>query len=147
VSLIGKYEGRDFDVRDVTFTVGEGSEQNVIAGIDIAIEKFKKGETSKLTIKSQYAFGTQGSEQFNIPPNATVEYVVTLNSFERAEESWALDTKERIEQAKIFKEKGTNYFKASKFTLAVKMYKKIIDYLGSQKGKYNLSFCICFFIY
>jgi FK506-binding protein 4/5 len=133
VSLIGKYEGRDFDVRDVTFTVGEGSEQNVIAGIDIAIEKFKKGETSKLTIKSQYAFGTQGSEEFNIPPNATVEYVVTLNSFERAEESWALDIKERIEQAKIFKEKGTNYFKASKFTLAVKMYKKIIDYLGSQK--------------
>lgn len=134
VSLIGKYEGTEFDVRDVSFIVGEGSEQNVISGIDIAIEKFKKGETSKLVIKPQYAFGAQGSPQFNIPPNATVEYTVTLKNFERIKESWALDTKERIEQSKIFKEKGTNYFKASKFDLAVKMYKKIIEYLKSQKG-------------
>ncbi|RZC35152.1 FKBP C, Metallophos, and/or TPR 11 domain containing protein [Asbolus verrucosus] len=133
VSLVGKYEGREFDVRDVSFTVGEGSEQNIILGIDKAIEKFKKGEISRLTIKPHYAFGAQGSEEFNIPPNATVEYTVTLKSFERTKESWALDTKERVEQAKIFKEKGTNYFKTLKFNLAVKMYKKIIDYLESQK--------------
>ncbi|XP_063911396.1 FK506-binding protein 59 [Zophobas morio] len=133
VSLVGKHDGKEFDVRDVTFTVGEGSEQNVILGIDKAIEKFKKGETSKLIIKPHYAFGSQGSTEFNIPPNATVEYTVTLKEFERVKESWALDTKERVEQAKIFKEKGTGYFKVSKFKLAIKMYKKIIDYLDSQK--------------
>lgn len=136
MSLIGKYEGREFDVRDVQFTVGEASEQNIILGIDKAIEKFKKGETSRLIIKPQYAFGSQGSTEFNIPPNATVEYTVTLKNFERVKESWALDTKERVEQAKIFKEKGTNYFKASKFKLAIKMYKKIVEYLESQKGKW-----------
>ncbi|XP_008192785.2 FK506-binding protein 59 [Tribolium castaneum] len=133
VHLIGKYENKEFDVRDVTFTVGEASEQNVISGIDIAIEKFKKGETSKLVIKPQYAFGTEGCSEFNIPPNGTVEYTVTLKNFERVKESWALDTKERVEQSKIFKEKGTNYFKANKFQLAIKMYKKIIEYLESQK--------------
>lgn len=30
-----------------------------------------------------YAFGEKGNEQFGIPPNATVEYTVTLIEFER----------------------------------------------------------------
>lgn len=134
VSLVGKYKGREFDVRDVSFTVGEGLEQNVILGVDTGITTFKKGETSKLIIKPQHAFGAQGSTEFNIEPNATVEYTVTLKNFEKAKESWALDSNERVEQARIFKEKGTNYFKNNKFLLAIKMYKKIIEYLESHKG-------------
>lgn len=134
VHLIGTYEGRVFDERDVSFTVGEGSEQNIIPGIEHALEKFTKGETSKLVIKPQYAFGSQGSTEFNIPPNATIEYTVTLKTFERPKESWALDAKERVEQANLFKEKGTQYFKASKFQLAVKMYKKVLEFIENEKG-------------
>ena len=36
-----------------------------------------------------------------------------------------------MEQAKIFKEKGTAYFKQNKFNLANKMYNKVISYISS----------------
>lgn len=133
VHLQGKYEGNIFDERDVTFTIGEGSEEKIIPGIEKAIERFKKGEKSKLIIKPQYAFGNKGCSEWNIPPNAKVEYVVTLKNFEKAKESWSLDTAEKIEQCKLFKEKGTNYFKQEKYNLAIKMYKKIQSFLDSDK--------------
>lgn len=43
----------------------------------------KKGETARVNIKPQYAFGTEGNSAFGIPPNATVEYTVTLKAFEK----------------------------------------------------------------
>ncbi|KAJ8912897.1 hypothetical protein NQ315_011220 [Exocentrus adspersus] len=133
VHVVGKYQGNIFDERDVTFTVGEGSEANIIPGVEHAIEKFKKGETSRLIIAPQYAFGQNGNAEINVPPNATVEYVVTLKNFEKAKESWSLDTEEKIEQCKLFKEKGTAYFKAGKYPLAIKLYKKIHTYLENEK--------------
>lgn len=63
--------------------MSEGLDINVIEGVEKALEKFKKGETSDLTIKPKYAFGAAGSSEFNIPPNATVQYTVTLKSFEK----------------------------------------------------------------
>lgn len=120
----------------MTFTVGEGSEENIISGIEIAVEKLKKNEKCRLKITPRYAFGDKGSSKYNIPPNATVEYEVTLKIFEKAKESWALDTKEKIEQSQLFKEKGTNYFKASKYELALKLYKRIQSYLESDSGKH-----------
>nr|CAH7740033.1 unnamed protein product [Callosobruchus chinensis] len=135
IHLTGKHEGRVFVDKDVNFTVGEGCEANIIKGIEIAIEKFKKGEVSKLTIKPQYAYGAEGYPEFGIPPNATLEYVVELKNFERVKDSWALDDEERVEQCKLFKDRGTSYFKAGKFKLALKLYKRIVSYLehGSEK--------------
>lgn len=65
------------------FHIGEGEDVEVIEGVEKAIYKFKCGETSRLKIKSKYAFGKTGKEQFNIPPEADVEYTVTLKSFEK----------------------------------------------------------------
>lgn len=81
--LSGKFENRVFDERDVSFTVGEGSEANVVDGVERAVEKMKKGETARLVIKSQYAFGAEGNQELGIPPNAVVEYTVTLKTFEK----------------------------------------------------------------
>ncbi|XP_057655675.1 FK506-binding protein 59 [Diorhabda carinulata] len=130
--IVGKYENRIFDERDVTFTVGEGSEANIISGIDIAIQKFKKNETSRLIIKPKYAFGQEGSKEYNIPPNATVDYTVTLKKFEKLKETWSMDGQEKIEQSKMCKEKGTYYFKAGKYDLAIKLYKRIQSYLENE---------------
>lgn len=47
----------------------------------------------------------------------------------QAVEIWSLKAHEKIEQAKIFKEKGTAYFKVNKYNLAIKMYKKVISFL------------------
>lgn len=40
-----------------------------------------------------------------------------------------MSNSERGEQAKVYKEKGTNYFKKANYPLAIKMYKKSIDVL------------------
>ncbi|XP_050308146.1 FK506-binding protein 59 [Anthonomus grandis grandis] len=125
VHITGIYEGRTFEDRDVTFNIGEGSDQGVIEGIEKALKKFKRNETSRLKIAAKYAFGKEGAKEFGIPPNATVDYLVTLKNFEKAKEGWEMDVEEKIEQCKLFKEKGTNYFKNGKYQLAIKLYKRI----------------------
>nr|XP_022905761.1 FK506-binding protein 59 [Onthophagus taurus] len=129
IHLVGTHEGRVFDERDVSFCLGEGLNVNIVEGVENALESMKKGEKSRIIVKSKYGFGSNGSEEFKIPPDATLEYVVTLKTFEKAKECWSMDIEEKIEQAKLFKEKGTNYFKEGKLQLAVKMYKKVLSYL------------------
>uniref|UniRef100_A0A1W7R9X1 peptidylprolyl isomerase n=1 Tax=Hadrurus spadix TaxID=141984 RepID=A0A1W7R9X1_9SCOR len=129
VHLIGKINGNVFEDRDVNFIVGEGSENGIVEGIEQAIQKFQKGERSLLKLNSRYAFGAEGKPNENIPPNADVEYDVTLKNFEKAKGSWEMDSDEKLEQSEISKTKGTNYFKAGKYNLAAKQYKKIIDCL------------------
>ena len=83
VTIVGEYDGKKFEERDVMFSLGEGEDIGIIEGIEMALEKFNSGEKSKLIIKSQYAFKTAGKPEFNIPPNATVQYTVTLKNFEK----------------------------------------------------------------
>ena len=135
VSLLGRHNGRVFDERDVSFTLGEGAEQSIPDGVEQALQKFKKHERSLLQLKAAYAFGSVGHEQFGLPANADVEYEVELKSFEKAKEAWSMDADEKLEQAKICKEQGTNHFKAGKFALAIKQYKKIVSFLEFEKSK------------
>lgn len=123
-----------FEEREVSFNIGEGSDIGIIDGVEKALEKFKRGETSRCIIQPKYAFGENGKPEWNIPSNASIEYTITLKSFEKAKESWSLDTDERIQQCELFKEKGTAYFKQNKFDLATKMYKRVTAFLASEKG-------------
>lgn len=130
MELEGKLpDGKVFDTRTVTFTLGEGTESNICEGIERALEKFALGEKSRLTLQPRYAFKSEGNKEMGVPPNSVVEYVVKLTSFEKAKESWAMDGEEKLEQAKIAKEKGTSYFKSNKFQLAIKKYKKVVSLL------------------
>lgn len=129
VDLEGRLGGRVFDDRSLEFVVGEGSEHNVIKGVETAVQKMKKGEKSLLRISPKYAFKAEGHEEFGVPPNATVEYVVTLKSFENAKEPWEMDVDEKIEQAELSKKKGTDFVKAGKYSLALHSYKRAVDLL------------------
>ncbi|XP_048005717.1 FK506-binding protein 59 isoform X1 [Leguminivora glycinivorella] len=131
VELEGKIlpDGKVFDTRTLTFPLGEGADSNVCEGVERALEKFLKGEKSRLTIQPKYAFKSEGNTDLGVPANTAVEYVVKLTNFEKAKESWSMDGPEKLEQAKIYKEKGTNYFKAGKHQLAIKMYKRVISLL------------------
>lgn len=91
----------------------------------------KHSSLFRLILKSKYAFGSEGNSKFNIPPNATVEYVVTLNKCEMAPESWKLDSEEQIEQSKIYKDKGTGYLKHEKYNLALKMYERSYGFVNT----------------
>ncbi|XP_062997034.1 peptidyl-prolyl cis-trans isomerase FKBP5 [Elgaria multicarinata webbii] len=134
IHLKGFCDGRMFDCRDVAFTVGEGEDHDIPIGIDKALEKMQRGEHCILHIGAQYGFGKAGKLTFGIGPNAELVYEVTLKSFEKAKESWEMDTKEKLEQAAIVKEKGTIYFKEGKYLQAVIQYGKIVSWLEMEYG-------------
>ncbi|XP_060259102.1 peptidyl-prolyl cis-trans isomerase FKBP5 isoform X4 [Ovis aries] len=134
VHLEGRCGGRMFDCRDVGFIVGEGEDHDIPIGIDKALEKMQREEQCILYLGPRYGFGEAGKPKFGIEPNAELIYEVTLKSFEKAKESWEMDTKEKLEQAAIVKEKGTVYFKGGKYMQAVIQYGKIVSWLEMEYG-------------
>ena len=83
VKFSGKYNNAIFDEREVTYEVGDCYEHQIIDGLDRAVKKFNKGEKSKLVISSKYAYGSHGSEEYDIPPQSEVEYTLELLDFTR----------------------------------------------------------------
>lgn len=134
VSLIGRHGGTVFDQRELSFNLGEGLENNIPEGVEHALLKFKKHERSLIHLTPAYGFGSTGNEQLGVPANADLEYEIELKSFEKAKESWSMDAEEKLEQAKLCKEKGTNHFKAAKYALANKQYAKIVTLLEFEKS-------------
>ncbi|XP_007534316.1 peptidyl-prolyl cis-trans isomerase FKBP5 isoform X1 [Erinaceus europaeus] len=134
IHLEGCCGGRMFDCRDVVFIVGEGEDHDIPIGIDKALEKMQREEQCILYVGPRYGFGEAGKPKFGIEPNAELIYEVTLKSFEKAKESWEMDTKEKLEQAAIVKEKGTVYFKGGKYLQAVIQYGKIVSWLEMEYG-------------
>lgn len=96
----------------------------------------------RLVIKPEYAFGEEGNEKFKIPPNATVEYIVTLKEFERGPETWKLTSEESLEQAKLVKDKATGYLKQEKYEIAIKLYEKANTFLENITSKCHISYYI-----
>ena len=135
--------------------MGEGRETGIPKGVELGLEKMKKNEEAQITIipkLGQYGTG--------VPKdcNTNITYDIHLKSFERAKESWQLDGEQKLEQAAIFKEKGTHFFKQGKYDLAANKYKKIIEFLEHeislkdenedtrisllQAGRLNLAMCM-----
>lgn len=130
VALEGEYQGKVFDERALKFTLGEGQDVAIPKGVELAMEKMKKKEVCSVNLSAPYAFGSQGWPEKGVPAGAEpISYKITMSGFERAKESWQLDGEQKLEHAKTFKEKGTQYFKLGKLEMASKKYKKIIDFL------------------
>ncbi|XP_032898658.1 peptidyl-prolyl cis-trans isomerase FKBP5 [Amblyraja radiata] len=132
VYVEGRCNGALFDRREVRIVVGEGEDQDIPIGVDKGLEKMQKGEHCILHLKPKYGFGDLGKPGFNIPPNAELDYEVLLKNFEKAKESWEMDTREKLEQAVIVKEKGTFYFKHGKYKQAQIQYRKIVVWLHQE---------------
>ena len=60
-----------------------GSESGVIEGVEVGLADMKKNERVHLDILPSYAFGEEGSDKFDIPPRAAVEYEVRLLEFDK----------------------------------------------------------------
>ncbi|XP_006633816.1 peptidyl-prolyl cis-trans isomerase FKBP4 [Lepisosteus oculatus] len=134
VSLEGTFEGRVFDQRELKFEIGDGESLGIPPGVEKALQSMEKGEESLITLSPKYGFGTAGNSQFNIPPDAMLNYKIKLISFEKAKESWEMNTDEKLEQSVIVKEKGTQYFKEGKYKQASVQYKKIVSWLEHESG-------------
>ncbi|CAL4123311.1 unnamed protein product [Meganyctiphanes norvegica] len=134
VKIIGRVNGVEFDNREVAFPIGEGTENNIPEGLERALERFKTKEKSLIKLQPKYGFGSAGLPEKNVPPGAELEYEVELTHFTKSKEAWEMNQEEKIEHARIYKERGTHYFKKEKYRLAVKQYKKIIDLLQYDSG-------------
>ncbi|KAI1230950.1 hypothetical protein IHE44_0008386, partial [Lamprotornis superbus] len=134
IHLEGFCGGRRFDCKDVKFVVGEGEDHDIPIGIDKALEKMQRGEHCILYLSPRYGFGEAGKPKYGIQGNTELVYEVILKSFEKAKESWEMDTKEKLEQAAVVKEKGTMYFKEGKYLQAVIQYGKIVSWLEMEYG-------------
>lgn len=154
--LNGKISNEVFFKEEVNFVLGEGKESGIPRGVELALEKMKKNEEAQIYLIPKLAQGGTGVP--SSAENATIMYDIQLKSFERAKESWQLDGEQKLEQAVIFKEKGTDFFKQGKYELAANKYKKIIDFLEHeislkddkeenrvellQAGRLNLAMCM-----
>ena len=76
--IVGKYQEREFEDREVIFTHGEGENEGIVKGVEEAIIGFSRGEKARLKVKSALAYGEKGCAVHNIPPNADIEYDVYL---------------------------------------------------------------------
>ncbi|XP_075066695.1 peptidyl-prolyl cis-trans isomerase FKBP4 [Mixophyes fleayi] len=134
VRLQGTHDGRVFDERELQFEVGEGESNGIPPGMETAVQQMEKGEEAVLYLKPKYGFGSAGYGPFQIPPNADLQYEIKLKSFEKAKESWEMNSEEKVEQGGLVKERGTQYFKAGRFRQAIIQYKKIILWLEHESG-------------
>ncbi|KAG1935030.1 peptidyl-prolyl cis-trans isomerase FKBP4 [Pimephales promelas] len=134
VCLVGRHEDRVFDERELKFEVGDGESLGLPPGVEKALQSMEQGEEALFTIKPKYGYGTAGSNKFDIPPNATLQYKITLKAFEKAKESWEMNSFEKLEQSAIVKEKGTQYFKEGKYKQAAVQYKRIVSWLEHESS-------------
>lgn len=157
ISILGKVDGKVFDDRTLEFEVGEGLNLFIPRGVEFALEKMKKKEEAQVTLKPEYGFGSKGWKEKEVGGEATLVYDITLIKFEKAKESWQLDADQKLEQAKLFKEKGTKHFKNDNYEIASTRYQKVVDFLEHeislkgeaeeerkallQAGRLNLAMC------
>jgi len=98
-----------------SFTLGDGE---VIKAWEQGIGTMKKGEKAVFTCRSDYAYGEKGMEP-KIPPNATLRFEVELIDFrDKEREKWELELDEKLEKAKMYKEKGNTSVKEGNYRQA-----------------------------
>ncbi|XP_070686988.1 peptidyl-prolyl cis-trans isomerase FKBP4 [Pempheris klunzingeri] len=134
VTVDGSCEGRVFDERELKFEIGDGESFGLPTGVEKAIMAMEQGEEALFTIKPKYGFGNAGAANYSIPGGATLQYKIKLTAFEKAKESWEMNTVEKLEQSSIVKEKGTQYFKEGKYKQASVQYKRIVSWLEHESG-------------
>ncbi|XP_031149233.1 peptidyl-prolyl cis-trans isomerase FKBP4 [Sander lucioperca] len=134
VTMEGICEGRVFDERELKFEIGDGEGLGLPVGVEKAIMAMEQGEEALFNIKPKYGFGNAGIAKYNIPAGATLQYKIKLTAFEKAKESWEMNTVEKLEQSSLVKEKGTQYFKEGKYKQASVQYKRIVSWLEHESG-------------
>ncbi|XP_053741301.1 peptidyl-prolyl cis-trans isomerase FKBP4 [Synchiropus splendidus] len=134
VTVQGTFNGRVFDDREMKFEVGDGESLGLPVGAEKAIMAMEQGEEAIFNIKPKYGFGKEGNAKHNIPDGETIQYRIKLTAFEKAKESWEMNTAEKLEQSSVVKEKGTQYFKEGKYKKASVQYKRIVSWLEHESS-------------
>lgn len=134
VTVEGTLDGHVFYERELKFEIGDGESFDLPPGVEKGIMAMEQGEEALFIIKPKYGFGNAGNEKLGVPGGATLQYKITLTTFEKPKESWEMNTSEKLEQSVLVKEKGTQYFKEGKYKQASVQYKRIVLWLEHESG-------------
>ncbi|WKY09473.1 hypothetical protein Q1695_002103 [Nippostrongylus brasiliensis] len=135
VHAVGSYEGRVFYDKEVTFVIGEGSEVGLPEGVDRALRRFCRGEKSTIRLSGvRFTYGPNPPPEYDLPPNATIEFTLFLKSYEKVPALWEMNAEKKIEEATAAKERGTLFLKQNKLRLAYNKYKRVEDILEYEKS-------------
>lgn len=135
IHLLLKYLDDILEDKNVSFIVGEANEANLFEGIDLAVSKMNKGEVSNVLIKREYAWKDFPPRSYNLPNDyEQVTAQITLIDFEKRKESWELDEDERVKVAESAKNRGSDFFRQAKYSLALKYYKRVVQYVGPHEA-------------
>lgn len=136
VDIFGKYEDKVFDIRTVSFTVGEAEVEDVIDGIEVAVTKMRKHEKCRLFVKPNYAFGPKGRPELGIPDHyQQLVYEIRLIDFNEAKEPFEYTDKEKLTESVTLREKANHYFHSEKYKTAYKQYKRMVKLLTHDSSK------------
>lgn len=122
------------------FTIGQGQ---VIKGWDKGFATMRIGEKAKLTIRSDYGYGENGSPP-KIPSKADLNFDVELIDFTEIEEEsdsintgkkekWDMNDEEKKAEAKRLKEEGTEYFRKRNYSDAATKYAEAAEYINDDE--------------
>lgn len=119
----------------------EGSEAEVTVddeqvpeGVDLALMKMKKGERALIVINNaKLAFGDAGhsGRLAAVPPGAApITYDITVVDLVNPKDKWEMNGEEKVEAAKVAKEKGNAAYKAGKLERAARLYSRVTEVIG-----------------
>jgi len=132
VHLIGLHNGRTFQDEEISFIVGEVFDGSIVPGVLLAVQKLKKSEKARFTVASKYVYGAEGNSKLNIPPNSDVVYEIELLDMEDPKDSWNLSNEEKFSESEQAKQKGTDMFKAERYEVALRYYKRVVELIGAE---------------
>eukprot|EP00906_Rhabdomonas_costata_P018915 RCo027548 len=112
------------------FSVTIGAEE-ILSGLETALESMKKEEHSVCRLVPSVAFGPEGNPTLGVPPDASVEFEVTLHDIQRAPKAWILHGEEALAYAEKVKAEGTELFRQGKLQRAKRKYRAALDFVDS----------------
>lgn len=104
---------------DLCFTLGDG---DVIQALDLSVQLMEIREKALIQTDAKYAYGTRGSLEPEIPPNAELSLEVELLEATDAPDLELLPPSEKIALASHKRERGNVHYQRGDYAFAVNSY-------------------------
>lgn len=137
VKIVGKLSDGTVveEHEDLTIQLGD---VEVVQGLDLAITLMEIGEVAQIEVDPRFAYGELGLEP-NIPPRATITYMVELKSCEPEPEMETLSITQRKEIGNKKRKRGNWWFTRNEPTTAMQCYRRALEFLMPEENSLSKS--------
>uniref|UniRef100_A0A914I4Q5 peptidylprolyl isomerase n=1 Tax=Globodera rostochiensis TaxID=31243 RepID=A0A914I4Q5_GLORO len=127
-----RWEGEDLSPdRDGTIIKTRGhqsarcAEHALPDGVDMALKHMNRGEKSHVTLKGKFGYGKCPPPELGLGVYEEIVFTLFLKDYEKIKANWELTDEERLDRANFYKDKGTDFFRQQKFSLALSKYEAV----------------------